>query len=321
MTENLSLLLHLFYIFSVAALMLSITAWTFSDLFFRWIQKFNPKSKIFLLRSFGVMPIIGALIIGVMVSIPALNHNSLLPVEHCHSSIDCVGEAATHMITFSEISVISLMLLVFFNAAIQAIKQLLRSKKILNSIELVSIKKDDLNIHLLETKKPLAFSVGMLKPISVISSGLINQLNSKQLQIICRHEAIHVQYKDSAFKWALKLVSLFHFPMVKQTLLAAHASALEFRADQEVAKAVKSKVMVAETILKIQGIMGSTTEKEALCQFLGSEIEQRIHFLLSTDSFHHLTNRTILRFGLTIIICSLLGSVPLHNAVEILLTQ
>ena len=321
MTENLSLLLHLFYIFSVAALMLSITAWTFSDLFFRWIQKFNPKSKIFLLRSFGVMPIIGALIIGVMVSIPALNHNSLLPVEHCHSSIDCVGEAATHMITFSEISVISLMLLVFFNAAIQAIKQWLRSKKILNSIELVSIKKDDLNIHLLETKKPLAFSVGMLKPISVISSGLINQLNSKQLQVICRHEAIHVQYKDSAFKWALKLVSFFHFPMVKQTLLAAHASALEFRADQEVAKAVKSKVMVAETILKIQGIMGSTTEKEALCQFLGSEIEQRIHFLLSTDSFHHLTNRTILRFGLTIIICSLLGSVPLHNAVEILLTQ
>ena len=321
MTENLSLLLHLFYIFSVAALMLSITAWAFSDIFFRWIQKFNPKSKIFLLRSFGVMPIIGAMIIGVMVSIPALNHNSLLPIEHCHSSIDCVVEVATHMITFSEFSVISLMLLVFFNAAFQALKQCLRSKKILNNIELVSIKKDDLNIHLLETKKPLAFSVGMLKPISVISSGLINQLNSKQLHIICRHEAIHVQYKDSAFKWALKLVSLFHFPVVKRTLLKAHASALEFRADQEVAKAVKSKVMVAETILKIQRIMGSTTEKEALCQFLGSEIEQRIHFLLSTNQCHHLTNKTIVRFALTIIICSLLGSVPLHNAVEILLTQ
>tara|TARA_R110001599_G_scaffold117525_2_gene285941 strand:- start:2448 stop:3413 length:966 start_codon:yes stop_codon:yes gene_type:complete len=321
MTENLSLLLHLFYIFSVSALMMSITARAFSGLFFRWVQKFNPKSKIILLRSFGVMPIIGAMIIGIMVSIPALNHNSLLPIDHCHSSVACLGEAATHMITFSELSIISLMLLVFFNSAIQALKQWLRSKKLLNSIELVSVKKGDLNIHLVETEKPLAFSIGMLKPISVISSGLMNQLSSKQLHIVCRHEAIHAQYKDSAFKWVLKFVSLFHFPMVKQTLLTAHASALEFRADQEVAKTVKSKIVVAETILKIQRIMGSTTEKETLCQFLGSEIEQRIRFLLSTDSFYHLTNRTILRFGLTIIICSLLGSVPLHNAVEILLTQ
>ena len=320
MTENLSMLLHLFYIFSVAAFMLSLTAWAFSGLFFEWVQKFNPKSAIFLLRSFGVMPIIGAMIIGMMVSIPALNHSSILPIDHCHSSIDCVGETVTHMLTFSELSVISLMLLVFFNAVLQALKQWWRANNLLNSIKLVSRRKKDLNIHLIETEKPLAFSVGMLEPVSVISSGLMNQLTSKQLNIVCRHETIHAQYKDSLFKWALKLVSLFHVPKVKRALVEAHASALEFRVDQDVAKTVKSNIDVAETLIKVQRIMGSAPETEALCQFLGTEIEQRIHFLLTTKPCHRLTSKTIAWFTLILIICALLGSVPLHNAVELLLT-
>ena len=213
------------------------------------------------------------------------------------------------------------MLLVFFNAVFQALKQWLRANKLLNSIELVSLKRSELNSHLMETEKPLAFSVGMLKPVSVISSGLMNQLTTKQLSIVCRHEAIHAHYKDSLFKWALKLVSFFHVPKVKRALLNAHASALEFRADQDVAKTVKSNIDVAETLIKVQRIMGSTSETESLCQFLGTEIEQRIHFLLSTNPCLHLTNKAIFRFALTLIICTLLGSVPLHNAVEILITQ
>ena len=300
--------------------MLSLTAWIFSDLFFKWVQKFNPKSKIFLLRSFAAMPIIGAMIIGIMVSIPALNHNSLLPIDHCHASVDCVAEAATHMVTFSERSVISLMLLVFFKAVLQALKQWWRANKLLNKVELVSLKQSDLNIHVMETEKPLAFSLGMLKPASVISSGLMHQLTSEQLNIVCRHEAIHAHYKDALFKWALQLASLFHLPRVKRTLLKTHASALEFRADQEVAQTVNSNIAVAETILKVQRIMGSTTEIESLCQFLGSEIEQRIHFLLTAKPCHRLTSKTIVWFSLTLMICASLGSVPLHNAVELLLT-
>ncbi len=321
MTENLSLLLHLFYIFSVSILTLSLTGWLLSRLFFNWVQQFNIKSRIFLLRSFGAMPIVGAMIICTMVSIPALNHSSILPLDHCHSSIDCVGETATHMVTVSEFAVICLMLMVFLNALFYAIKQWWRANNMLNSIAFVSRKIDGSNIHLMETTTPLAFSVGMLKPKSVLSTGLMTQLTSKQLKIVCNHEEIHTQHRDSLFKWALKLVSLFHLPKVKRTLLNEHASALEFRADQEVSNTVNSNIAVAETIIKVQRIMGSSVEKESICQFLGSALEQRIQFLLSTSPDRPLTNKTIAWFTVTLIIFASLGAAPLHNAVEMFLSR
>ncbi len=319
--ESLSLMLHLLYIISITTLILGALCWLINPFFIKWVTKFNPQSRLILLRSFGSLPLVGALVIGAMISIPALNHSSALPIDHCHVSTNCMGPPAPHMVTISELAIISAALCLFCWATLIAFMQWRRSRTLLERLDATSCSMLTSNVQLIETERPLAFSLGIFRPTGVLSTGLVNNLSSQQLHIVCTHEKVHAHYRDGFYKWMLRFMCTFHCPNVKRGILQEHALSLELRADQQVARSTQCNVAVAEAIVKVQRLMSPIKNEGPLCQFLGTELEQRVHYLLAPTADNTLPRHTLLLSIIFVLILSVCGSVPLHNTVEALITR
>ncbi|AWY00539.1 hypothetical protein A8139_11475 [Marinomonas primoryensis] len=319
--ENLSLILHLLYIISITTLILGALCWLINPFFIKWVTKFNPQSRLILLRSFGSIPLVGALVIGAMISIPALSHSSALPIDHCHVSTNCMGPPASHMVTISELAVIGAALCIFCWASLIAFMQWRRSRTLLERLDATSCSMLSPNVQLIETELPLAFSLGIFRPNAVLSTGLVNNLSSEQLHIVCTHEEVHAQYRDSFYKWILRFMCTFHYPSVKRGILQEHALSLELRVDQQVARSTQCNVAVAEAIVKVQRLMSPIKNEGPLCQFLGTELELRVHYLLEQTTDSVLPKHTLLLSIILVLIFSVCGSLPLHNTVEALITR
>jgi beta-lactamase regulating signal transducer with metallopeptidase domain len=164
--------------------------------------------------------------------------------------------------------------------------------------------------------------LGIFKSIVVLSTGLARVLTPQQLNIICIHEQTHVRHHDNEHKWALRLLCVFHLPHVKHALLFEHALALEIRADQQVAHHIQDPiaVAVAETIVAMQRLIRPLNTNEPLCQFIGSALERRVQYLLAQSPGRGLPKYSVTLCLLAIILAMTCGSIPLHNALEALIT-
>ncbi|WP_162224931.1 M56 family metallopeptidase [Neptunomonas antarctica] len=225
------------------------------------------------------------------------------------------------MVTISELAVIGTALCLFCWASLIAFMQWRRSYKLLERLDVTSGSMLTSNVQLIETELPLAFSLGIFRPNAVLSTGLVNNLSSQQLHIVCTHEEVHAQYRDGLYKWILRFMCTFHYPNVKRAVLKEHALSLELRADQQVALSTECNVAVAEAIIKLQRLMSPIKNEGPLCQFLGSELEQRVHYLLAQVPGSSLPRHTLLLSTICFLILSICGSLPLHNTIEALITR
>ncbi|MBL4868769.1 MAG: M56 family metallopeptidase [Pseudomonadales bacterium] len=266
------------------------------------------------------MPLIGSLVVGAMISIPALTHISTLPIDHCHDLNGCIGPPASHMATTGELAVISIVFSLLFVGMTTAFWQWRRTHMLLNQLDIASQTILAPNIQLIEAGLPLAFSLGVFKPRAVLSTGLVNRLTSQQLHIVCAHEAKHIHYRDGLYKWLLCFMCSFHWPGVKRALLKEHVISLEIRADQQVALNIQNPIAVAETIVTVQRLMGPTMIDEPLCQFIGSELEQRVHYLLAKTPDSALPKYSASLGFIGSLVLAVCGSVPLHNTIEALIS-
>ena len=135
------------------------------------------------------------------------------------------------------------------------------------------------------------------------------------------HEEVHTKYRDGLYKLLMQAVCTFHFPSAKKYILEQHALVLEMRADQLAAQLIQSNLDVAETIVTVKKVMSPEAQTEPLCQFLASELEQRVHYLLAPVPEKSLCQKTIKLAVLTLIVTAVCASVPLHNAIEFFITR
>jgi Zn-dependent protease with chaperone function len=320
-SDAFSLVLHLFYIISVFTLLLSSACWLVSPFFTKWLKRFTPESKLTLLRIFGALPFTAAVILATIVTIPALNHDSLLPIDHCHAASGCFGASASHMVTLVELLIAGGSGSLLLWACLSALRHLYRAQKLFKRLELVSEVSQESSVKIIENPVPLAFSFGIFKPIAVLSTGLKNQLSSRQVRIVSVHEEAHTKYRDSLYKWLMRAVCTFHFPPAKKYILEQHALVLEIRADQFAAQIIQSNLDVAETIVAVKKLMSPEAPTELLCQFLASELEQRVHYLLAPEPEQSLSKKTIKLTVLTMLIIAVCASVQLHNTIEFFITR
>jgi hypothetical protein len=320
MSANISLVMHSIFVVAVATLGFSLACACIAIAFLRWSNRFNPYSRLFLLRLFAAWPLLGGLAIGVMVSLPSINHASKLPFDHCHNSGGCVMQPVSHMLSIGEFTLFIALLGFIFWAAASALSQWRRARALADSIETMSHATLAPDIHVVGATQPLAFSVGLFKPVAALSTELVRLLTPQQLDIICGHEQAHLRHYDNGYKWALRLLCAFHWPQVKRALLSEHAVTLELRADQQVAEDIQDPIAVAETIVIMQRIIKPLKTSEPLCQFVGSTLERRVQCLLAYSSGHQLPKYSAAFFLITAIVIIISGAVPLHNTLEYLLT-
>lgn len=320
MSTHLSSVLHLLFIISSAALLLGVICAIMSNSFIHWTSKFEAQSRLMLLRGYGVTPFIGALVVGAMISIPAISHTSALLLDHCHDN-SCFGPTASHMSTTGELVIIGIFSCLLLRGITRAFLQWRRSRHLLRELNSAPLLTLSPNVQIVDTALPFAFSLGIFNPKAAISTQLLDELTPEQQDIICVHETAHMQQRDGLYKWGLDFMCSFHWPSVRLALLNEHAIASEIRADHTAASAIQDKIAVAETIVKVQRLMRPMSPGEPLCQFLGSQIEQRVHILLTNSPGYEIPRNTVFSvylFSLALAVC---GSVPLHNVIELLITH
>jgi beta-lactamase regulating signal transducer with metallopeptidase domain len=168
-------------------------------------------------------------------------------------------------------------------ALLKSVINLLKNIQKINVLKSLSHLESD-NTYLLDTDNPMAFVGGYIKPKVFITTGMKDQLDSKELEIVLLHEYEHVRCKDSQKKLIFRLLSSVYLGKTSIRLQSAMNLSIEQCADNAITYEISDKSKVAETLLKVKSLLNQPTDKiydtTALCHYGFDEIEHRIRYLL-----------------------------------------
>ena len=168
----------------------------------------------------------------------------------------------------------------------------------------------------IESRVPMALTVGLWKPRVYVSSGLANGLDELELRAAVAHERCHARERHALLKWLATAAAMFHLPAVRRDLQSWLDLACERRADEQAAVEV-DRVRVASALVRTHRLVGTQT---ALAFANGNRrhLDQRVRALLEDGTPDG--QRTWLGWlGVVVVSTAALAHHELHHGVEHLL--
>jgi len=134
------------------------------------------------------------------------------------------------------------------------------------------------NFHLLPSPRILAFSAGLLRPCTVMSSGALSSLEERDLKVVLIHEAAHAQRRD-ALRLVLGEALLMAVPdRLRRMLIEDLALACEESCDRAALPHAGGPERMAEILMRVQRL-GMVSPK-GLPGVTGSQLSLRVRALL-----------------------------------------
>jgi len=219
---------------------------------------------------------------------------------------------------------ISLIIFISFSLYI-AVRKIIVAYKNHHQISLLralATKKSE-DVFIIDSSIPTAFTGGLFKPSCFISKGLIEQLDSDDIEIIIQHELAHIHYADPIKKWIFSFFTAYFTPTVNKILKSMMAIAIEQAADSFFVKSQQQANDVASTLVRFTKLAAQYSiheqyKSELLVHFCRQSIEQRVLHLLSDNQFKPFPMKVVL---LAIIILSIMSTTSvdsLHHVIETL---
>lgn len=173
----------------------------------------------------------------------------------------------------------------------------------------------------LESDSYAAFTAGVRKPNSYMTTALINQLDANEYAVIRIHEISHVESRDPARRaWFFVMAGLFP-SVIARFLISQMVTATEQLADSRVVQEYSDRAFIARVLLKVHRLtkqsvnrFGSTVD---VCHFGTDSIEQRIHYLLSERERKSISLVIIISLMLVLAAGCALTADSLHHALEL----
>ncbi len=129
----------------------------------------------------------------------------------------------------------------------------------------------------LSDDRPLAFTLGCIKPSIFISRGLTKLLNRRQMRMVVKHEIAHIRNKDILKNTLFEfLLSLHFFPKL---LRSSWYLSSEIRADAYAAKQFDS-LEIADVLVKLRRVGVNSPFPASIS---GGQLSQRISLLLNDN--------------------------------------
>ena len=172
---------------------------------------------------------------------------------------------------------------------------------------------------LIPSSTPLSVTTGLFRPLVLVSTGLRERLRPEVLAVVLEHERAHARRRDPLRLVAAALLSAGHLPSTRRLLLSDLALACEQAADDEAASVVGDRVRVAEAIVAVERVMGSTGSGLAAAMGMdGASTVARVEGLLREPPTCAPTLLRGLLWGVAAVAAVLLAS-TLHHLTETLL--
>jgi Zn-dependent protease with chaperone function len=177
-----------------------------------------------------------------------------------------------------------------------------------------------LGANVLPTGAPLCILAGVFRPILFLSRGLLAAIAPEQLVVILHHERAHASRRDILLRLVARVGSVFMWPSVRASLLAALELAAEQSCDEVAAARVGDRLQVAEAILRVERLLQQSTPalSPLAVAFGGDTVPQRVAALLEAP--RRSGSFVLLSIAFACLLCGVLSiSVPLHHLTESLL--
>jgi Zn-dependent protease with chaperone function len=220
----------------------------------------------------------------------------------------------------------SISLIIFFSFSLyMAIKSIVVAYKSYHQIHLLRTlaSRKSRSVFFIDSSIPTAFTGGVINPSCFISTGLIEQLDPNDIEIIIQHELAHVHYKDPLKKWMFSFLSSYFAPYVKAKLKSMMAINMEQAADSFFVKNQQQAQNAASTLVRFTKLAAKYTihnqyESELLVNFCGQSIEQRVLQLLNDTQLKHFPMNTALLGLILLAVVSTTSIDSLHHGIEML---
>jgi len=181
-------------------------------------------------------------------------------------------------------------------------------------------------VIIIESPIPTAFTGGLLNPSCFISTGLIEQTSTVELEIIIQHEIAHVRNYDPLKKWFFSFLSAYFTNDVKSLLSSMMSLSMEQDADSFFVKNQQQSQNVATTLIKFTKLAAKYSihpqyKSELFVHFCRHSIEQRVLHLLNDKKFKPFPKGTALIVIFLLVLISITSVDSLHHAIETLFTH
>lgn len=135
-------------------------------------------------------------------------------------------------------------------------------------------------LRIVPSGPPLALAGGLVRPMVLVSQGLLNQLSPLERRIVVAHEAAHLRHGDARRNVLFEALLLAHLPWTRSWLRRAWVGSLEALADDAVARRFGA-VNVVETLLRVARI--NLRSAAPAFSIAGADVVGRTRRLLETD--------------------------------------
>jgi len=232
----------------------------------RRLTRLAPRTQAAALTLFAAMPLILGLGLTLVTLSPSFLGYVGLIADHC----DTHGQGHPHLCLLHAPAAVNSAIAWLMKAAVAGLLALVLCNLVRGALQgnrqlrrCLSLSHYDAgrDCYLLDTPRPLAFCAGAGSSRVFVSRGMVELLSPRQLDALIAHERAHVARRDTLRLVVAGALSLFHFPRVRHPLLADLALACERACDEAAVQVAGSRVLVAETIIKVarQGVTAPAT--------------------------------------------------------------
>lgn len=226
-----------------------------------WLGTLPPATRANVLLAWALSPWVVGLVMLLLVFSPSLAHLLGFAADHCHEHDHHAHLCLMHTPFFTGAILEQLMLIgagiVVFGYILkitQRLRQGYRTSQML--LALVKPSSARVRYRVVDSPRPFAITIGLVRPQVVISSRLVASLKPAELSTVVSHEQAHQHRRDVLRLFAAEVLSALHWPTTRHLIFNRLGLAIEQACDEVAAVRSGDRLQVAETIIKMARLAG-----------------------------------------------------------------
>ncbi|WCK53265.1 M56 family metallopeptidase [Aneurinibacillus sp. Ricciae_BoGa-3] len=215
-------------------------------------------------------------------------------------------------------------LLVFYTGFFviwKTIRQLFLSKKVFKKIIILrdgslteelnrNYSKEHQIITVINHKVPFAFTMGLIQPKVMLSTGLLNLLKKEEVEAVIHHEFYHKKHRDPLKTFLLSLfASVLWFIPILRWLQQRYKMIREVLADDHAINTMGTPVALGSALLKLLKREKSISMPFSFVSFADTAINYRIRKLVDPDTtvpLHPPLTPIVVSINVLLLLCTML---------------
>lgn len=294
----------------------------------RFMEKLTPRRQSSAMLALLATPLLCALAMPLLAFFPSLLDLFGVLSDHCghhvhHAFHLCFLHSAPPPLHWGVVVLAMAPVILIARGIFGEARMIMRTRALAADFHALSTASEDADVRLLSTEQPQAMVMGWPVGRIFVSRGMGALLDESSLVVVKEHERTHIAHRDVLRKSLARVLGSLMFPETRAKILDILDIARERICDERAAEIVGDRLLVAETLLRIERAHGTTVPCGALgVSAKGFEVrvralledtprEQRAHtwagWLAALLSIAAFTAAEHMHHGLETLVLSLIG--------------